>query len=111
VSNLEGSAAYIFSGIGDPITPPNLQEALELIYLELGLDSNKVELEYDAEVGHGIKPYLPAEIIEWLAINRFDVELNEQVGDPNEYGRTHQFSQEKVADHIGATLQETQMEA
>jgi len=54
VSNIADSAAYIYSGTLDDVTPPNLQEGLELVYEELGMDAENLILESVA-TGHGIK--------------------------------------------------------
>jgi len=92
VSNLVDSAAYIFSGTLDTVTPSNLQEAVELIYLDLGMNSDKVELEY-ADVAHRIRQN-SGEIVEWLYLKLgFETELNEQVEnqDVYAYGTTYTF--------------------
>lgn len=92
VSNLVDSAAYIFSGTLDTVTPSNLQEAVESVYVDLGLNSDKVELEY-ADVAHRIRPN-SGEIVEWLYLKLgFETELNEQVEnrDVYTYGTTHTF--------------------
>jgi len=54
VSNIADSAAYIYSGTLDDVTPPNLQEGLELVYEELGMSAENLILESVA-TGHGIK--------------------------------------------------------
>jgi len=56
-------------------------------------------------MGHGIKYNKPAEIIEWLLESLVPgLELNEQVGDAYEYGRTFQFRQRGFARSIGSSL-------
>jgi len=93
VSNIANSAAYIYSGTLDTVTPSNLQDALELMYLDLGIPRDKLILESVA-AGHGLKETdpSPGAIIEWLfqklGFNSY-LPFNDQVENPEDYGTTY----------------------
>jgi len=112
VSNITNSAAYIYSGTLDTVTPPNLQEGLKLVYEELGMDADKLILESVA-TGHGMKETdpSPGAIIEWLFQKlgtnfASSLPFNEQVANPDDYGTTHEIRAERLLNRIGFTAAE-----
>ena len=60
-----GRAVHIISGENDPTTPPENQDALKEIFLELGMPSEKVILSRDSSK-HGFKDTYPQEMLTFL---------------------------------------------
>ena len=86
-----GRAVHIISGENDPTVPPENQDALLEIFLELGIPSDKVTLSRDTSK-HGFKDTYPQEMLKFLW-KELDYGELQEAGNDRTKGTVYTFDQ------------------